>query len=129
MFFPGSFHPCSEHLGWHKAENRPLFLVWALLSGGKEEHCGFGTVPGFGSLFRCSAVCKMGLLQPTGLEDVPAYRLQNTHSRREDCGLTAAELPLPCGSKVELSPWASLGNKRVRANKRSVSNLLFWRKC
>lgn len=48
--------------------------------------------------------------------------------RREDCGSTAAELPLPCGSKVELAPWASLGNKRARANKRSVSNLLFWGK-
>lgn len=35
----------------------------------------------------------------------------------------AAELPLPCGSKMELAPWALLGNKRVRANKRSVSNL------
>lgn len=48
--------------------------------------------------------------------------------RREDCGSTAAELPLPCSSKVELAPWASLGNKRARANKRSVSNLLFWGK-
>lgn len=48
--------------------------------------------------------------------------------RREDCGSTAAELPLPCGSKVELAPWALLGNKRARANERSVSNLLFWGK-
>lgn len=31
--------------------------------------------------------------------------------RAEDWGLTAAELPLPCGSKVELAPWASLGNR------------------
>lgn len=49
MFFPGSFHPCSEHLGWHKVESRPLFLGRAVLSGGKEEYCGLGTVPGFGS--------------------------------------------------------------------------------
>lgn len=48
--------------------------------------------------------------------------------RRKDRGSTAAELPLPCGSKVELAPWALLGNKRARANKRSVSNLLFWGK-
>lgn len=43
--------------------------------------------------------------------------------RREDFGSKAAELPLPCGSKVELAPCASLRNKRAKANKRSVSNL------
>lgn len=49
--------------------------------------------------------------------------------RKEAYGSTAAELPLPYSSKVELAPWALLGNKRARANKRSVSNLLFWGKC
>lgn len=33
-------------------------------------------------LFRCSAVCKMGLLQPTGLEDVCAYRLQSASQQQ-----------------------------------------------
>lgn len=49
VLFPGSFHPCSEHLGWQKVEDESFFLIWALLSRGKEEHCGLGTVPGFGS--------------------------------------------------------------------------------
>jgi len=31
--------------------------------------------------------------------------------RGEGWGLAAAELPLPCGSKVGLTPWASLGNR------------------
>lgn len=84
-------------------------------------------------LFGCSALCKMGPLQPIGLEDVHAYRLQSARQQEEGrlgidgWGSTAAELPLPCSSKVELAPWALLGNK-VRANKRSVSNLLFWGK-
>lgn len=30
--------------------------------------------------------------------------------RGEGWGSTAAELPLPCRSKVELAPWALLGN-------------------
>lgn len=91
-------------------------MVWAL---------SLALVP----VFRCSAVCKMGLLQPTGLGDVPAYRLQSTRQQEKEVhGSTAAELPLPCSSKVELAPWASLGNTRVRGNKRSVSNL-FWGKC
>lgn len=32
-------------------------------------------------LFRCSAVCKIGLLQPTELEDVHVYRLQSTRQQ------------------------------------------------
>lgn len=39
-------------------------------------------------LFRRSAVCKMGLLQPIELEDVHAYRLQSTrHQERGRLGI------------------------------------------
>lgn len=89
-------------LGGVQVENGPLYLSLGHLSGGKEVRAlSLALVP----LFRCSAVCKMGPLLPTGLEYV-AYRL-----RREGRGSTAAELPLPCCSKVKLAPWALLGNR------------------
>lgn len=38
--------------------------------------------------FTCSVICKMGLSQPTGLEDVRAYRLRSARQwERERLGI------------------------------------------
>lgn len=46
--------------------------------------------------------------------------------RGKGWGSTAAELPLPCSSKVELAPWASLGNRGCELIKDQFLIFLFW---